>query len=154
MTMKLEDALAQARTIKVLLEAELERTEAERAALRSVDAQTILGHATTRELFSSRARAEVADFQAKAAAALGLPAGRALTRDAVRAVAMKEPLARPLHAAMMELASLARALDQRYRRNQTLAERALACVRGYLSALAPRPVAYTRRGSVPSLSNL
>ena len=145
--MELTDTLTHARSIKVLLEAELRRGGEERAALCSVNVATILAHADTRELFSARARTEVAAFQQKAAAALGLAGAGELTRDAVRAIAVKEPAAQPLHAAMVELAALAAALDQRYRQNRAVAERALACVRGYLAALAPGPVAYTRRGA-------
>lgn len=147
--MKLADALAHARSIKALLEEELRRGEEERAALCAVDVTNILAHAGTREQFSARARTAVAAFQRKAAAALGLDGPGELTRTAVQAIAEKEPAARPLHAVMMELSSLAAALDQRYRQNRAVAERALACVRGYLAALAPRPVAYTRRGSAP-----
>jgi hypothetical protein len=50
--------------------------------------------------------------------------------------------------ALSELRASAQALQEIDALNQVLARRALACVRGYLSALSPRADAYDRYGSI------
>lgn len=52
--------------------------------------------------------------------------------------------------ALSELRASAQALQEIDVLNQLLARRALACVRGYLSALAPQAAAYDRYGGVRS----
>jgi hypothetical protein len=50
--------------------------------------------------------------------------------------------------ALSELRASAQALQEIDSLNQILARRALACVRGYLSALSPRADVYDRHGGV------
>jgi hypothetical protein len=65
-----------------------------------------------------------------------------MTRLKLRAPEEAEALA----ACLSDVRALTGALAELDRLNLMLAGRALACVQGYLTALAPAPTAYDRRG--------
>jgi len=140
----LEEALDSAERLRDALEAEVERARHEREVLRTLDSDRLFAGASARAAFN----AEVAGLEQRLASALARAAGElglsevTLARLALRVPQEADALARVL----ADVRALAGALAELDRLNLLLAGRALACVQGYLTALAPAPTAYDRRG--------
>jgi len=146
----LEPVVALALELKRTLEAEVGRSRREREVLRTLDSDRLFASAAARANFNAevaRLEGELARGLAAAAGSLGL-AEVTLQRLALRAPAEASHLSRVL----AEIRSLTGALAELDRLNLQLAGRALACVQGYLTALAPAPSAYDRRGARASTS--
>jgi hypothetical protein len=140
----LEEALTTAHRLKEALEAEVERARHEREVLRTLDSDRLFAGASARAAFNAEVAAleqRLASALARAAGALGL-SEVTLARLVIRVPEEAEALARVL----ADVRALAGALAELDRLNLLLAGRALACVQGYLTALAPAPSAYDRRG--------
>jgi hypothetical protein len=143
--MSLALAASTAAKLRDALAAEVEGARQERRLLRGLDSAALLARATARAAFlaeTERLERDIAGHLARAAPALGL---REVTLDAIARAAPAEggALARTLG----EVRALAGALSEIDRLNLALAGRALACVRGYVDAVAPAPRAYDRRGA-------
>jgi hypothetical protein len=126
--MSLALALDTATKLRDALAAEVEAARGERRLLRTLDSAALLDRATARATFlaeSRRLEGELARELGRAA-----PAGGG-----------------PLADVLGEIRALAGALSEIDRLNLALASRALACVRGYVEAVAPAPNAYDRRGA-------
>lgn len=153
--MSLPHAVIVAARLRDALAAEVEEARGERRLLRTLDSAALLARATARAAFLAESQGlerELAAHLARAAGALGLAT---LTLDGLAAAAPAEggALARTLG----EVRALAGALHEIDALNRALAGRALACVRGYVDAVAPTPRAYDRRGhraagAVPALA--
>lgn len=140
----LEEALRTAERLRTTLEAEVERARTEREILRTLDADLLFAGASARASFNAEVaalEARLASALARAAAELGL-SEVTMSRLKLRAPEEAEALA----ACLSDVRALAGALAELDRLNLMLAGRALACVQGYLTALAPAPTAYDRRG--------
>ncbi len=143
--MELENALEAAGRLRDTIAAEVERARDERRLLRTLDAAGLFARAAQRGEFLAevaRLERELASSLARAAAALGLPEVT-LERLRLRVPRQGEALARVLS----EVRALAGALREIDALNLKLAGRALTCVRGYVQALQPAPLAYDRRGA-------
>jgi multidrug resistance efflux pump len=143
--MDLENALERAAQLRDAIAAEVERARNERRLLRALDAAGLFARAAERGEFLAevaRLERELATSLARAAATLGL-AEVTLERLRLRAPRQGEALARVLS----EVRALAGALREIDALNLRLAGRALTCVRGYVQALRPTPLAYDRRGA-------
>jgi hypothetical protein len=142
--MGLDAAIAKADELRDALEAELERAHADRGLLRELDAEPLLKSALRRAEFNARAarlQQEIADALAVAGAQLDLIEISMPSLSAASPAAAGE-LAR----VFAQIRSRAAALAKVDARNRSTAERALACVQGYLTALSLHPQAYDRRG--------
>jgi hypothetical protein len=124
--MSLPLAVATAAKLRDTLAAEVESARGERRLLRALDSAGLLERATARASFLS----EMQRLQDELARELG-----GAPRDAG-----------PLSDLLGEVRALAAALAEIDRLNLAVASRALACVRGYVEAVAPAPHAYDRRG--------
>jgi hypothetical protein len=146
----LEEALAITVELRRVLESEVERSRAERQALKSLDSDRIFAGASARSSFNST----VAELESRLAGALARAAGRVgateitLERLAERVPGETAALSRVL----ADVRALAGALAELDRLNLLLAGRAMACVQAYLTALQPAPTAYDRRGVRPGAS--
>ena len=139
--MELENALAAAGQLRDALAAEVERARNERQLLRTLDAGGLFARAAERSRFlaeAARLERELAGAVARAAGTTGPTIARLRERTPGKAEA--------LALALSEVRSLAAALHEIDGLNQQLAQRALACVRGYVEAVRPTPCAYDRRG--------
>ena len=142
--MELENALAAAGQLRDALAAEVERARNERQLLRTLDAGGLFARAAERSRFlaeAARLERELAGSVARAAGTTG-PTEPTIARLRERTPGKAEALA----LALSEVRSLAAALHEIDGLNQQLAQRALACVRGYVEAVRPTPCAYDRRG--------
>lgn len=142
--MTLEHAVATAAGLRDVLAREVESARAERTLLRELDVSGLFSRAAQRGALLSEAQrleGELAGHLARAAAALGL---RQVTLDGLRDAAPE--VGGRLSDVLAEVRALAGSLSQLDRLNHALASRALACVRGYVQALAPATSAYGRRG--------
>jgi hypothetical protein len=150
--MSLQAALGAAERLREALAAEVESARAERSLLKRLDHDGLFARAAERGRFLERAASlerELASGLARASGRLGLPE---VTLAKLEAVAPAE--AGRLSAILSDIRSLSGALREIDGLNASLAQRALACVRGYVEALAPAPRAYERggaRASSPSL---
>ena len=136
----LEESLAITVELRRVLEAEVERSRAEREALKSLDSDRIFAGAAARASFN----AQVSDLESQLAAALARAAGRIGATDVTLAkLAERVP---GETAAFSRVLADVRALAELDRLNLMLAGRALACVQSYLTALQPPVSAYDRRG--------
>ncbi len=140
----LERAIAVTKQLRAALAAEVEGARNERKLLKSLDARALFARATERATFNAyvaRLERELAD--ALAAVAHSCHLGEVtLSRLAEKAPEETAGLARALD----DVRALAAALKELDQLNVFLASRALACVRGYVSAVSPAPTAYDRRG--------
>ncbi|GEJ59177.1 flagellar export chaperone FlgN [Anaeromyxobacter diazotrophicus] len=142
--MDLEHALELAGQLRDAIAAEVERARDERRLLRALDAAGLFARAAQRGEFLAevaRLERELATALGRAASALGL-AEVTLERLRLRVPREGEALARVLS----EVRALAGALREIDALNLQLAGRALSCVRGYVQAVRPAPLAYDRRG--------
>ena len=140
----LEESLAITVELRRVLEAEVERSRAEREALKSLDSDRIFAGAAARASFN----AQVSDLESQLAAALARAAGRIGATDVTLAkLAERVPgETAALSRVLADVRALAGALAELDRLNLMLAGRALACVQSYLTALQPPVSAYDRRG--------
>ncbi|HTT69691.1 MAG TPA: flagellar export chaperone FlgN [Anaeromyxobacteraceae bacterium] len=152
--MNLERSLEMARQLRDELAAEVERARAERQLIRTLDAAALFTRASERGAFV----AEVARLERELSLALGRAAGTAglVAGTLERLEALAPEATQVLKGVLSEVRSLASALQEIDRLNLKLADRALACVRGYVEALRPSVRAYDRRGlrgtSAPALA--
>ncbi|HUK65961.1 MAG TPA: flagellar export chaperone FlgN [Anaeromyxobacteraceae bacterium] len=151
--MDLERTLEMAGQLRDLIAGEVSRARGERQLIRTLDASALFARATERSAFVS----EVARLEREFALAIGRAAGTVGlvpgTFERLRARAPGETDL--LIGILSEVRSLAAALQEVDRLNLRLADRALACVRGYMEALRPSVRAYDRhglRGSAPALA--
>lgn len=143
--MSLDPAVAAAEALRRILEEEVEAARRERQLLRKLDIEGIFDRASQRGMFFDRVRraeSRLAAELSRAAAALGL---REVTLEGLRRSAPVD--GERLAQVFAEIRALAGALSELDRLNHALAGRALACVRGYVDAIAPVPRAYDRRGT-------
>jgi hypothetical protein len=143
--MSLSAALASVEQISSALQAEIARARSQRMLIRGLDAGGLLAYAQARGAANTR----LGELEAALATALRAGAhalGRTtLGLDDLRA--LPQPEARALADGLTEVRALAAALHELDGMNRLLAERALACVRGYLDAVVPRVSAYDRKGA-------
>jgi hypothetical protein len=142
----LERALNVAIRMRDALQVELDEARQQRILIRQLDVQGLFERARRRGEFNVR----LAQHQEALSAALGESANQLcvdrVTTDVLHTSGVA--LAKTLAEALSELRALAQALQEIDGMNQIVAKRALACVRGYLSALSPRATAYDRRGGM------
>jgi hypothetical protein len=143
--MSLSAALASVDQIRSALKDEVARARSQRMLIRGLDAGGLLAYAQAR----AGANAQLGKLGAALATAL-LGAAHTLGRttlglDDLRA--LPAPEAHDLAEGLTEVRALAAALHELDGMNRLLAERALACVRGYLDAVVPRVSAYDRKGA-------
>ncbi len=142
--MSLHQALDIALKLKASLATEVARSQESRTVLKSLDTPALLAQASLREAFNQHSTylsAELARHLASFAQEHGLTD---VTLEQVRALAPFE--GEQLSGVFAEIRALSRALSELDEVNQQLAEKALTVVRAYVTHLAPRPSAYTRRG--------
>ena len=140
----LEQALATAQRLKKVLEQEVERARHEREVIRTLNGERLFAGASARSAFNKEVGAlekRLGTELSHVAEKLGL-AEASLTRLRLRLPDEAEAFCRVLS----EVRALAGALCEIDRLNLTLAGRALACVQGYLTAMAPPTSAYNRYG--------
>jgi hypothetical protein len=142
----LEHALDVATRMREALQAELEKAREQRVLVRKLDVQGLFERARQR----GELNVKLAQMQDALAAALGESARvlgvERVTTDLLHTSGILA--ARRVAQALSELRASAQALQEIDAFNQVLAKRALACVRGYLSALTPRSGVYDRYGGV------
>ena len=143
--MSIEDAISAAEGLRDLLAQELARAEVERRHVRSLDASGLFGWATAREHF----HAQIASHQDQLAQALRAAGARyRLPEVTIDRLAEVEPrLADRLAVRLEEIRSQAARLAEADVVNREIVARTLDCVRAYNDTLAPRTIAYDRRGS-------
>jgi len=128
------------------LQAELEEAREQRVLVRKLDVQGLFERARRRGEFNVKL-AQMQDALGEALVAIADILG-------VERVSLDVLHTSGIHAAskvaqaLSELRASAQALQEIDALNQVLARRALACVRGYLSALSPRADTYDRYGGV------
>jgi hypothetical protein len=138
--------------LRTMLEAELEQARGQRLLIRALDTQGLFERARQRSAFNvqlaqlERALGETLDA---AGQALGLKP--VTLADLCKAT---PEASQRLDACMAEVRSLASALREIDAVNLKLGGRALGRVRGYLAAVAPRTVAYDRRGASRPMDDL
>ena len=140
----LERALDLATKIRDHVQAELESARDQRVLVRKLDVQGLFERARARGEFNvvlAQLQAELNGSLAEVGAMMG---EGGISLAALRASVA--PGAIELARALSELRASAQALQEIDSLNQVLARRALACVRGYISALSPRADAYDRYG--------
>ncbi len=142
----LEHALDVATRMRQALQAELDEAREQRVLVRKLDVQGLFERAQRRGEFNVK----LAQMQDELGAALVATAG-VLGVDRVSLDVLHTSgihAASKVAQALSELRASAQALQEIDALNQVLARRALACVRGYLSALSPRADVYDRYGGV------
>ncbi len=146
--MPLDTAISAALALRDLLTAEVARSQAARAILRSMRADALFEFASSREAFNQRSSHLAADL-AQAIGAVAQEQGRTdVTLNELQATWPQE--GQQLAAALAEIRALSAALKELDDLHQQMAARALTFVRAYVSHLSPRPTAYTRRGQPAS----
>lgn len=142
--MSLPLALENAIKLKMALATEVMRSQESRTVLKTLDTPALLAQASLREAFnqhSSWLTSELAKNLALFAKQHGLGD---ITLEQVRTLSPFE--GEQLTGVFAEIRALSQALNELDQVNQQLAEKALTVVRAYVTHLAPRPSAYTRRG--------
>jgi hypothetical protein len=130
------------------IQAELAQARQQRVFIRQLDVQGLFERARQRGEFNVK----LAELQETLATALGASAADLRVERVTTAVLQTSGLsvAKELAEALSELRASAQALQEIDGMNQIVAKRALACVRGYLSALAPQASTYDRHGGMRS----
>ena len=143
--MELDTAIAKAEKLRDALAEEVLRARGDQSLLRALDAEPLIKSAAQRAAFN----ALCARLQQEIAAELSLTAdAHCLTEVSVASLSASAPESAALLALTFgEIRALAATLSKADALNRSVAERALACVHGYLTAVALRPQAYDRRGS-------
>lgn len=140
----LEHTLDVAIRMRDALQAELGEAREQRVLVRKLDVQGLFERARRRGEFNLRLaelQGSLGDALAASASVLGV---EKVSMDVLHSSGLE--MARQAAAALSEVRASAQALQEIDTLNQMVARRALACVRGYLSALAPRADAYDRYG--------
>lgn len=142
--MSLPAALEVALKLKASLATEVTRSQEARGVLKTLDTQALLAQASLREAFNQHS----AWLTSELATHLGAFAHEhGLTDVSLEQLRQLAPFeGEQLSGVFAEIRSLSQALAELDAINQQLAERALTVVRAYVTHLAPRPTAYTRRG--------
>ena len=140
----LEYAQEVANQIRDHVQAELSVAREQRVLVRKLDVKGLFERARARGDFNVRlSQLQVALREALSAVA----AARGWERLSIELLqAAGDDSAVALASALREMRASTQALQEIDALNQVLARRALACVRGYISALSPRADAYDRRG--------
>ena len=142
--MSLPLALDIALKLRASLATEVARSQESRAVLKTLDTPALLAQAILREAFNQHS-AWLASELARHLGAFAQQHGMtAITLEQVRRLAPFE--GEQLSGVFAEIRALSQALSELDDINQQLAEKALTVVRAYVTHLAPRPSAYTRRG--------
>lgn len=142
----LEHALDVATRMRQALQAELEEAREQRVLVRKLDVQGLFERARQRGEFNVKL-AQMQDALGEALAATANILGvERVSLDVLHTSGIYA--ASKVAQALSELRASAQALQEIDALNQVLARRALACVRGYLSALSPRADVYDRYGGV------
>ena len=142
--MSLPLALDIALKLKATLATEVTRSQESRAVLKTLDTPALLSQATLRQAFNQHSAWLTAEL-ARHLGAFAQEHGLAdVTLEQVRKLAPFE--GEQLSGVFAEVRALSQALSELDQVNQQLAEKALTVVRAYVTHLAPRPSAYTRRG--------
>jgi hypothetical protein len=142
----LEHALDVATRMRQALQAELEQAREQRVLVRKLDVQGLFERARLRGEFNvklAQMQDELGTALAATASVLGV---ERVSLDVLHTSGIHE--ASKVAQALSELRASAQALQEIDTLNQVLARRALACIRGYLSALSPRANVYDRYGGV------
>lgn len=142
----LEHALDLATLMRQALQAELDEAREQRILVRKLDVQGLFERARKRGEFNvklSQMQDALGAALAGAASVLGV---ERVTLDLLRTSGIHA--ASRVAQALSELRASAQALQEIDALNQVLGRRALACVRGYISALSPRADVYDRHGGV------
>jgi glutathione S-transferase len=138
--------------LRITLETELVQARSQRLLIRTLDAPGLFERARQRSAFN----AQLAQLEQALGETLEA-AGRALGLQRVTLADLRLALpeaSQRLDNGMAEVRSLASALRETDMLNQKLGERALRRLRGHLSALTPRTVAYDRRGALAPMEAL
>ena len=142
----LEQALDVATRMRQALQAELGEARTQRVLVRKLDVQGLFERARRRGEFNVKlAQLQEALGVALSAAANQLGVDR-MSLDVLHTSGLQA--ASKMALALSELRASAQALQEIDALNQVLAKRALACVRGYISALSPRADVYDRYGGI------
>jgi hypothetical protein len=142
----IEHALDVATRMRQALQAELEQARLQRVLVRKLDVQGLFERARQRGEFNVKlSQMQDALGEALVATANVLGVDR-VSLDVLHTSGIHA--ASKMAQALSELRASAQALQEIDALNQVLARRALACVRGYLSALSPRADVYDRYGGV------
>ncbi|HEX7506597.1 MAG TPA: flagellar export chaperone FlgN [Polyangia bacterium] len=142
----LEHALDVATRMRQTLQAELDEAREQRVLVRKLDVQGLFERARRRGEFNVKlSQMQDALGVALIATASVLGVDR-VSLDILRTSGIYA--ASKVAQALSELRATAQALQEIDALNQVLAKRALACVRGYISALSPRADVYDRYGGV------
>jgi hypothetical protein len=142
----LEQAMDVATRMRQALQAELGEARTQRVLVRKLDVQGLFERARRRGEFNVKlAQLQEALGTALSAAATQLGVDR-MSLDMLYTSGLQD--ANKTAQALSELRASAQALQEIDALNQVLAKRALACVRGYLSALSPRADVYDRYGGI------
>jgi hypothetical protein len=140
----LEHALDVATRMRQALQAELDQAREQRVLVRKLDVQGLFERARRRGEFNIR----LAQMQDELGAALEETANvlgvERVSLNVLHTSGINQ--AGKVAQALSELRASAQALQEIDALNQVLARRALACVRGYVSALSPRADVYDRHG--------
>ena len=131
--------------LRAMLEAELVQARGQRLLIRALDIEGLFERARQRGAFNAQlAQLERALGESLEAAGHALDLAQVTLADLRKAA---PEASQRLDACMADVRALASSLREIDAVNLTLGGRALSRVRGYLSALAPRTVAYDRRGA-------
>jgi FlgN protein len=131
--------------LRTMLGAELAQARGQRLLIRALDTKGLFERARQRSAFN----AQLAQLERALGEALEA-AGRALGLKQVTLADLRKAApetSQSLDACMADVRALAGSLREIDAVNLKLGARALSRVRGYLAALAPRTVAYDRRGA-------
>ncbi len=146
----IERAIATSQRLKAALDAEVVRAQGERILLRKFDVEGLLARATMRGEFNAevlRLEQQLAQHLKDAGSELGL------SEVTLETLARKAPAETAiLREALAEVRALAGALSELDDLNRRLAQRATACVRGYLSAVTGSSAGYDKRGTAPAVT--
>jgi hypothetical protein len=142
----LEHALDVATRMREALQAELGESRTQRVLVRKLDVQGLFERARQRGEFNvklAQLQEELGAVLSAAATVLGV---ERMSLDVLHTSGLLA--ASKVAQALSEMRASAQALQEIDNFNQVLAKRALACVRGYLSALSPRGDVYDRYGGI------
>lgn len=149
--MSLLAALEVALKLKASLAIEVTRSQEARAVLKTLDTPALLAQTSLREAFNQHSAwltSELANHLGAFARERGLAD---VSLEQLRQLAPFE--GEQLAGVFAEIRSLSQALAELDAINQQFAERALSVVRAYVTHLAPRPTAYTRRGQLTAIES-
>jgi hypothetical protein len=142
----LEHALDVATRMRQALQAELEEAREQRVLVRKLDVQGLFERARRRGEFNVKLSQMQDALGAALAATANVLGVDRISLDVLHTSGIHA--ASKVAQALSELRASAQALQEIDALNQILARRALACVRGYISALSPRADVYDRYGGV------